>query len=229
MREVKKPSGSIVKHPKLLMNVAGMFNDPKYSDVTIRIFDDIIFHAHQIVICTQSEYFEKAVQKISPSADTLEPCAKIIELKVGSRAACWRTLEYLYSGNYSKYLSDVPDVNEDSELLVHVRVHAVAEMLSIEDLKAISETRFRELLQEFSPGSLFGIPVPVIYSYTNKRHRKIRSILVSIAKDMVEKMNRNEGCPWDSTAHRLYREALENYSEFAVEQCLALSGIDNDK
>jgi hypothetical protein len=76
-----------------------MFNDAKYSDAIIRIHN-VTLPVHKLVICTQSDYFEKAFQK-----NFIEGASGELTFKDGSGAAYWRVFEYLYTGEYSDELS----------------------------------------------------------------------------------------------------------------------------
>jgi hypothetical protein len=76
-----------------------MFNDAKYSDATIRIYN-VTLPIHKCVVCIQSAYFEKAFQK-----EFIEGSSGLLEFQEGSGAAHWKVFEYLYTGNYSDELS----------------------------------------------------------------------------------------------------------------------------
>jgi hypothetical protein len=46
-----------VDHPSYLFRT--YFNDPTSSDLTIKLGDDIVLHAHRIILCRRSVYFAK--------------------------------------------------------------------------------------------------------------------------------------------------------------------------
>jgi hypothetical protein len=77
-----------------------LFNNTKYSDAEIHI-QGVIVPVHKSVICTQSEYFEKAFQMAFN-----EGSSGILTFNDGSGAAYWKILEYLYTGDYSDDLSN---------------------------------------------------------------------------------------------------------------------------
>jgi len=76
-----------------------MFNDATYSDATAIIQANEL-PVHRSIICTQSEYFEKAFQEAF-----VEGCSGVLKLDNRSGAAHWRVFEYLYTGDYSEDLS----------------------------------------------------------------------------------------------------------------------------
>jgi hypothetical protein len=76
-----------------------MFNDKKYSDATVVIHGRQL-PVHKSVICTQSEYFEKAFLD-----GFIEGSSGVLKFDNDSGAAHWRVFEYLYTGDYSDDLS----------------------------------------------------------------------------------------------------------------------------
>ncbi|KAI0995926.1 hypothetical protein K3495_g12255 [Podosphaera aphanis] len=168
--------GAQDKMTKSWNGVAKLFNDPKYSDVTIQI-SDVIFFAHRNVICSQSKYFEAALQE--GSQQFLEAGTRSIVFKEGSGAAYWRVLEYLYTGDYSDSLSTAQFI-EDPELIKDVRVHALADMFLIDDLKELAETKLEKKLQN-RQADAYTIVVDCareIYENTQKSDYKIRNMVV---------------------------------------------------
>ena len=79
--------------------MGSLFNDAKYSDATVRIHD-VALPVHKIIICLQTEYFEKAFRK-----EFVEGSSGTITFSEGSGAAYWRVFEYLYTGDYLGELS----------------------------------------------------------------------------------------------------------------------------
>jgi hypothetical protein len=84
-------------------NLHSLFNDTRYSDATVLI-NGITLPVHKSVICTQSEYFEKAFQYAF-----VEGSSGVLTFNNGSEAAHWRVFEYLYTGGYSDELSHVSE------------------------------------------------------------------------------------------------------------------------
>ncbi|KAI0996112.1 hypothetical protein K3495_g12069 [Podosphaera aphanis] len=212
-----------VQGPKLLSRISGLFNNQKYSDVTIKIYE-VVFYAHQVVICTQSEYFEKAFR--NGWQESIEVGTKTIEFKEGSGAAYWRVLEYLYTGAYSDHLS-TDEFTDDPELLKDVRVYALADMFLIEDLKAISEAKFEKRIQNCQLDTPFIACVREVYINTHRDDSKMRSAVVDVAVDLARE--------WDQGPSRLYfsdipelndfKNLLREGGDFVVDCFTALSGL----
>jgi hypothetical protein len=76
-----------------------MFNDARYSDAEVAIHGKNL-PVHKSVICTQSEYFEKAFQEAF-----LEGSSGVLTFDNESGAAHWRVFEHLYKGDRSDDLS----------------------------------------------------------------------------------------------------------------------------
>ncbi|KAH7119537.1 hypothetical protein B0J11DRAFT_590431 [Dendryphion nanum] len=84
---------------KYMQSIARMFNDVKYSDTTVCIYE-VELPVQKSVICTQSEYFDKAFKE-----RFIEGNSGRISFKEDSGAAYWRVFEYLYTGDYSEEMS----------------------------------------------------------------------------------------------------------------------------
>ena len=52
----------IAVNTKLMEN--SLFNDPKYSDLTI-VCQDRKFHTHRVILCTQTQFFKAACNESS--------------------------------------------------------------------------------------------------------------------------------------------------------------------
>lgn len=46
-----------IHHPSYLFKT--YFDDPTSSDLIIKLSDDVVFHAHRIILCRRSAYFAK--------------------------------------------------------------------------------------------------------------------------------------------------------------------------
>ncbi|KAI1001651.1 hypothetical protein K3495_g6548 [Podosphaera aphanis] len=164
------------------------YNNPRYSDVTIKIFD-VVFHAHQIVICDQSEYFERALIQNGPQ-QFIEAETKTIEFKEGSGAAYWRVFEYLYTGDYSDQLSTT-EFSDDPDLLKDVRVYALADMFLIEPLKALAESKFVKRTQDYQLDDSFFACVREVYKSTCRQDSPMRRAVAVVAVNKSKKLAQN--------------------------------------
>ncbi|KAI0995650.1 hypothetical protein K3495_g12530 [Podosphaera aphanis] len=186
---MSEKSDPTVELQNLRASISRFFNNPKYSDITIKIYDTV-FHAHRNVICGQSEYFEKALQE--GSQKFLEAETKTIEFKEGSGAAHWRVFEYLYTGNYSDELSttELADFPDDPELLKDVRVYGLADMFLIEKLKTLSEAKFKKRIQGCELDDSYFACVREVYEKTHKQDSQMRCMVVDIAIDKSKIYNK---------------------------------------
>ncbi|KAI1005184.1 hypothetical protein K3495_g3029 [Podosphaera aphanis] len=178
---------SETKRPKTWNGTSRYFNNPKYSDVTIKILDEVLY-AHQLVICDQSEYFEKALQKGSQQFS--EADTNIIEFKEGSGPAYWRVFEYLYTGDYSDFLSS-SKWTDDPHLLKDVRVYALADMFLIESLKTLAQTRLAKKLECCHLDTPFIDCVREVYKTIPTMNTKMHSAVVEVAVKQVKILRKN--------------------------------------
>ncbi|KAI1005185.1 hypothetical protein K3495_g3032 [Podosphaera aphanis] len=163
---------------------AWLLNNPKDSDVTIRIAG-VDIYAHQSVICTQSEYFKKAFGR--GSRGFAEASTKTIEFKEGSSAAYWRVLEYLYTGDYSYQLS-TKEFLDDPMLLKDIRVYELADMFLLERLKTLAEAKLEKKLQISQLNTSFTTCVREVYAKIYNPSSKMRNSVVNAAVGLVEKL-----------------------------------------
>ncbi|KAI0997376.1 hypothetical protein K3495_g10808 [Podosphaera aphanis] len=202
----------------VINNVAKMLNNPQFSDVTIKIFD-VEIYAHQFIICIQSEYFRKAFQKPDPKTPGFaESASMTIQFNEGSGAAYWRVLEYFYTGDYSELLStDVFD--DDPELLKHVRVHTLADMFQINDLKALSEKKLQKALDSFEVSettSEFADCVRAGYSDTSRFLSVTREAMVIASVRNLGELGKEQGKPV-MLKYGYIRDLIRDCGDFAVD------------
>ncbi|KAI1001995.1 hypothetical protein K3495_g6209 [Podosphaera aphanis] len=197
--------------------IARLHNNPQYSDVRIKIFDQVLY-AHENIIGIQSEYFKKAFQKRSQAfaeADT-----KTIEFNEGSGAAYWRAFEYLYTGNYSDTLP-ISSFAEDPPLLKDVRVYALADMFLIEGLKKLSEAKFARRIRGCALNDSYVACVQEVYNSTIGDNNKMRSEVVNWGVDRVNQIKR--GMVDDTIAEFL--ELIDEGGKFAIDFFLVSNGL----
>ncbi|KAI1003987.1 hypothetical protein K3495_g4223 [Podosphaera aphanis] len=103
-----------------------------------------------------------------------------IELNDGSPAACYRFLEYLYTGAYSNELS-TDGLEEDPDLRKHVRAYAVAKKFQMQDLATLATKKFENQLRAYCLDASFPICVRELYETTTVYDDIIRSVAVKAA------------------------------------------------
>ncbi|KAI0996794.1 hypothetical protein K3495_g11389 [Podosphaera aphanis] len=215
-----KKDGSTAEPPRSSLN-AKFFNNPKYSDVTIKIFDETL-HAHQLVICDQSEYFDRTLQK--GSQKIIEAGTKTLEFREGSGAAYWRALEYLYTGDYSDKISTTK-LTDDPRLLIDVRVYALADKFSIEGLKTLSEIKFEKRIQDCQMDSAFITCVREVYKNTHSADSEMRHVVVEAITSKSKEMAKD---PFkDGFQQNIFRFRLliREGGDFAEEYMLQSIGL----
>lgn len=155
---------------------------------------------HKSVICTQSEYFEKAFQDAF-----VEGSSGVLTFDNGSGAAHWRVFEYLYTGDYSDDLSH--DFEDDPALLKEARVYALANMFFLEDLKAFATAKLQQKLEELWTSESFPECIREVYATTPESDRAMRSAVVEVAKDHVRELGKMV----------LFKDLLREGGDFAVD------------
>lgn len=151
-----------------------MFNDVKYSDTTVCIYE-VELPVQKLVICTQSEYFDKPFKE-----RFIEGNSGRISFKEDSGAAYWRVFEYLYTGDYSEEMS-TNKFEDDPKLITDIRVYVLADMFLLEDLKALSTLKLREKMKELWVSDSFPACFREIYASTSDCNCRMRSSVVEVA------------------------------------------------
>ncbi|KAH9873079.1 hypothetical protein J1614_005476 [Plenodomus biglobosus] len=167
---------------KVMRSIASLFNDARYSDATVDIHGKRL-PVHRSVICTQSEYFEKALQEAFA-----EGSSGVLKYDIGSGAAHWRAFEYLYTGDYSDDLSH--DFKDDPALLKEPRVYALADMFFLKDLKALATAKLKQKLQDLWADDSFPECIREVYATTPDGDHAMRSAVVEVAKVHVKKLGK---------------------------------------
>ncbi|KAF7195228.1 hypothetical protein HII31_03434 [Pseudocercospora fuligena] len=114
----------------MALNTAALYNQPEYSDVTIRFSNREIF-CHKVVLCTSSEYFKKLC---GPGSQFVERQQKSIELKGDHPDAAEAILRYLYTKDDNN--------NQDHEWALQLEISKTAEKYLLPDLAAIANKKF---------------------------------------------------------------------------------------
>ncbi|KAH5617516.1 hypothetical protein HBI23_255110 [Parastagonospora nodorum] len=165
---------------KVMRDIARMFEDARYSDATVVIHGREL-PVHRSVICTQSEYFEKAFKEAFA-----EGSSGVLTFNHDSAAAHWRVFEYLYTGDYSDDLSH--RFEDDPSLLKEPRVYALADMFFLEDLKALATVKLQQKLQDLWTSDSFPGCIREIYATTRENGCAMRSAVVEVATKHVSEL-----------------------------------------
>jgi hypothetical protein len=150
-----------------------------------------LLSAHQFVVCIQSKFFDNAFRNFA------EGETKTMNLDAATEAAYWRVFEYMYTGDYPDQLSGIETEGrrpihlyyrtranirtDESEYLQDPRVYALADMYFLEDLKLLSEAKFRQNLKKIEIGDGFAECVREVYATTSESDKTMRSAVVEAA------------------------------------------------
>ncbi|KAF9728662.1 hypothetical protein PMIN04_012955 [Paraphaeosphaeria minitans] len=190
----------------LLGNIASLFNDAKYSDATVQIYDTPL-PVHKAIICIQSEYFEKAFQD-----KFVEGSSRTISFREGSGAAYWRVFEYLYTGDYLDELS-TDRLEDDPELLRDTRVYALADMLLLGDLKALCVAKFKDKVRNLWNSDSFPDCVQEVYATTSHDDCNMRLAVLEVATAHARELRDKD----------IFTDLLREGGEFSVDYVNALT------
>lgn len=161
-----------------------MFNEPKYSDVSIKI-GDIQVAAHQFVICLQSRYLEDAL-----NGGFAEGSTKTLECPPQKEHAYLRILRYLYTGDYEEEPSSlIAHYEDDPELLRDPRVYFLADSFFLDELKTLAQEKFMRKLDELWVSEGFTACVAEIYANTiPETGSGIRSAVINISVNHIDEL-----------------------------------------
>lgn len=191
---------------RFMGSIARLFNDANYSDATVSIYD-VVLPVHKLIICTQSEYFEKAFQE-----RFVEGNSGTISFGEDSGAAYWRVFEYMYTGDYFVDLS-TNNFEDDPILLKDPRVYVLADMFLLEDLKALSTIKLQEKLKELWMSDSFPECIREIYASISDSKSKMRLVVVEIATAHAHELGKKE----------VFNDLLREGGDFAADYVGALT------
>ncbi|OAA53711.1 Cyclin PHO80-like protein [Cordyceps fumosorosea ARSEF 2679] len=121
------------------------FCNKKFSDVKIRL-GEFELPAHRLQLAAESTYFARALL-----GNFEESRTGVFQFSEGSLHAYWRAFEYMYTGDYfgepAKELAGIPD---DEELLINVRVCALAEYFGIKGLDEFAAEELKGQLHVYA-------------------------------------------------------------------------------
>ncbi|KXT07708.1 hypothetical protein AC578_10174 [Pseudocercospora eumusae] len=114
----------------MALNTAALYNQPEYSDVTIRFSNREVF-CHKVILCTSSEYFKKLCGPGSHFAESQQKC---IELKGDHPDALEAILEYLYTKQH--------DHGRDDDWALQLEIGKTAEKYLLPDLATAANRKY---------------------------------------------------------------------------------------
>ncbi|KAI5817737.1 hypothetical protein BZA77DRAFT_31747 [Pyronema omphalodes] len=171
-----------------------------YSDLTIKVGSET-FNVHKAVLRVRTKFFEMATRE----GGFLESKNNTVIIEEHSAHAVWRFLTYCYTGDYRNDKYEGISEDDDEMYVQHARVHALADMLDIPDLKLFATEKLKIQLKSWVTISFIHC-VQEIYTMTNAPDLGLRDALLSAADTNIHILL---GTPF-------FQEELQGYGEFLV-------------
>ncbi|KAI9725707.1 MAG: hypothetical protein M1834_009753 [Cirrosporium novae-zelandiae] len=190
---------------KLLKGIS----NTEYSDVTIYI-GKIELPAHASVLAVQSRYFEKALKSRFQEGET-----KVFRFESGSGHAYWRVFDYLYTGTYSDEAYQNLEIDDDIELLKHIRVYALADFFFIDELKEIACKMFKSKLQNLWVSETLVDCISEVYTTTHEEDKAMRRVVLDVVSNHLKDL-------WNG---KVFQNLVRDNGNFAVDLVEKLNEI----
>ncbi|GIJ91266.1 hypothetical protein Asppvi_010231 [Aspergillus pseudoviridinutans] len=217
--------------------VLSNFLNPKYSDLAI-FCDDEIFPAHRNIICSQSKYFEVACDGRFREGDGQ------IRLEGQDPILVKKTLEFLYTGNYTYdpplYLEMGRLSEAEIEPLAEIggrtgivnprfgepyfdaQMYAQGDYFQIDTLKCKAKKYFKESFLRYTTRDSYTSAVIEVYSSTAENDRGLRDLVVQLTTNNLPLLRRAA----DPILHDNLLECIPSFMRdiclSAVERCAQL-------
>ncbi|RHZ66426.1 hypothetical protein CDV55_107178 [Aspergillus turcosus] len=206
------------------------FLNPKYSDKTIKC-DDEVFPAHRNIICPQSKYFEVACDGRFKEGD--EP----IRLDGQDPTLVKKTLEFLYTGNYTYEGPPKDPETEPTELLseneaetsmatpqtgdayFHAQMYARGVYFQIDALKSKAKQCFKESFMTDPDRDSFRSAVLEVYDSTVESDRGLRDLVVQLTTDNLSLLRAKVNPVLDDNLLEDVPSFMRDICLSAVERC----------
>ncbi|KAK7536832.1 uncharacterized protein J3D65DRAFT_667559 [Phyllosticta citribraziliensis] len=169
-----------------------------HSDFRIRDRDGSEWLVHKIILCLQSEYFERM---LNPARNYTELRNGVVELKDEPPNVIEAVVNYFYRLDYSD-----EDMDDDhSKLLFHILVYAAGETFRVPGLKDAAKQHFIDALHPLSFDEInFPRLVQEIYASTVHSDRGLRDVVVQLTRDRIDEARNTEG----------FEDELEDITQF---------------
>ncbi|EME79247.1 uncharacterized protein MYCFIDRAFT_204749 [Pseudocercospora fijiensis CIRAD86] len=153
----------------MALQTATLYNQPDYSDVTIRFSGREVF-CHKIILCTTSEYFKKLC---GPGSHFAESQQKTIELKGDHPDAVEAILKYLYTKQDNN--------DQDHEWTLQLEIAKTAEKYLLPGVAAIANQKF------VSHASVIAEPQAVFDAIMHIREHAFSEKDLAVASELEKK------------------------------------------
>ncbi|PPJ50353.1 hypothetical protein CBER1_05907 [Cercospora berteroae] len=157
--------------------ISKLFGDPRWTDLEVHCGHQI-WKVHRIVVCSQSKFFEKAVE-----GSFAEAATGVVNLVEDDAFAVQAFLQFFYSGDYQwQPTFSSPDgvENNPGRLAFAVAVHTIADKYGVAPLMSLAMTKFKELIGTNWRSEDFVGAVEAIYDTSPENKKEMRERLVEI-------------------------------------------------
>ncbi|CAG8950314.1 hypothetical protein HYFRA_00006807, partial [Hymenoscyphus fraxineus] len=126
-----------------------LLNDSTYADLQIRC-NGRVFKVHKVVVCTQVKFFAACMKW-----EFQESKSGIIFLEDDTPEILELLIQFLYTGDYTVEIPEARDnqrvYHSNAELLVHAQIHTHADKYLLDELRALSISKFERALRNLAP------------------------------------------------------------------------------
>ncbi|TID23585.1 BTB POZ domain protein [Venturia nashicola] len=175
-----------------------------HSDFTIKC-NEREFKVHKMVLCPQSSFFAKAVQKYAFQ----EGQTGVIPMDHDDPDAIGSMLRFLYTGDYD---------TENLTMQAHLKIYALADKVDITALKTLSEDKFNAIANANWKDATFPACIRTAYEISppGTEGDRLRSIVVDIAAKHITELARLDNG---------FRQTMEAVAEFGADLVETISGV----
>ncbi|KAI5819014.1 BTB/POZ protein [Pyronema omphalodes] len=202
-------------NPRFLSNFKTLLNSDLHSDLTIKVGNST-FKAHKAILAVRTQFLTMATQEHG----FIESQDNTVTLEDQSAHAVWRFLAYCYTGNYEESQNKDIEGDDDGVYLMHTRVHALADMFGVPQLKVLAAQKLKRQFEEWAPDDFIEC-VKETYTTTYHKDRKIRNVLVDAAYNHSDELIKHEKFCKETETLGEFLMAL--VSKFATEESCGIS------
>ncbi|KAK4544582.1 hypothetical protein LTR36_004154 [Oleoguttula mirabilis] len=166
------------------IQTADLFNKDAFSDIKIK-FGSRQFKAHKIVICRQSQYFNKLC---GPDTQFAEGGQTVIELKEDDEDAVYAMLQWIYTFEYDTTWAAQPRFTPEA-FEFHNNVHLVADKYQLPTLSTLAKRRVNAVISSCTTDTLLILmcrassggggcdPIQTMQSFKDRSNTRFKTLL----------------------------------------------------
>ncbi|KAG6207949.1 hypothetical protein E4U35_000522 [Claviceps purpurea] len=200
---------------KVLKTIAKDRGDGAFCDLEI-VCGETRFQAHRNVVCSHSGVIRAACLDLSKD---IASRSSVFEIKESTPELVRRMLDYIYTGNYDDFSSDVP-VEENqtpsqekcaikSPMTLHARMMKLGDVYMVDGLSALANKKITVILRQQTPRKILEDFIPEIYAFKFESSSTLRK---SVTDCMRER--KLEKPPLAGDVDKALEDAMKNVPEF---------------